>query len=362
MQTELEKFQDQAGVENAETPPASWYTHPHFHALDLKLLKQNWQFVGNTEQVQKIGDYFSGDFCGEPYLVIRTSESEIKAFYNVCRHHAAILVQGEGCAKELTCPYHAWNYSIEGKLIKAPHIAGIQNFDRNKMSLKEIPIKVWGKFVLLNFSGNLKDIDPEWQMFADMLQAAETDKLKFVGRRSYIQKCNWKVYVDNYLDGGYHVNHLHKGLAGQLDMDAYTVENFKRWTLQWCPGNTNPPKQESLDFRERIGNKALYAWFYPNFMINRYGNIMDTNWVYPLTENSCLTIFDYYFLDSQGKEFIDASIKASEQVQIEDVDICESVQKGLNSVAYDVGRYAPSLESGAYLFHCLVKQDYKKNL
>jgi choline monooxygenase len=147
-------------------------------------------------------------------------------------------------------------------------------------------------------------------------------------------------------------------LAGQLDLANYKTQNFKKWTLQSCVGSETPIKSDSIDFKERIGDEAIYAWIHPNFMINRYGPIMDTNWIIPTGPESCTTVFDYYFMPDAKEDFIAASIKASEQVQAEDVAICESVQRGMRSAGYGAGRYAPGLESGEYLFHSIMKDQY----
>ncbi len=362
IQNEVMKFDEKSGIQFSNTPPSSWCVDPNFLEADLNILKKHWQFVASTDQLETVGAYVTGDFCDEPYFIIRTDEGTLKAFYNVCKHHAAQLLNGEGCAKEIVCPYHAWTYDLDGALKKAPQIAGIKSFDRQSLSLQEIPLKIWNKFVLLNFSGSSAELDPQLELLNKMLKENGTDKLRFRERRVYEIKCNWKVYIDNYLDGGYHVGHLHKGLAGQLNMDNYTIKNFKTWTLQSCEGSLTPQETDSLDFKERIGKGALYAWMHPNFMINQYGDIMDTNWVVPVGHDKCLTIFDYYFREDADEAFASASINASEQVQFEDVAICESVQKGMKSRGYLSGRYAPTLETGEYLFHCLMKKDYLDEL
>ncbi len=355
---EIEKFDANSGIEIAHTPPSSWCVNSEFLKLDHQLLKNHWQFVASIDQLKLPGSYVAGEFCDEQYVVTRTDQGEFKAFYNVCRHHAAQLLHGEGCTKEIVCPYHAWTYGLDGQLKKAPQMAGVKDFNREKLSLQEIPVKVWNNFVGLNFSGKQLEWDSELQEFDRLLQLANTDQLSFRGRRIYEINCNWKVYIDNYLDGGYHVDHLHKGLAGQLEMKNYQVRNFKNWTLQSCAAAQTPAASETIDFKERIGTEALYAWLHPNFMINRYGPIMDTNWIVPVGQDKCLTIFDYYFLPTTSDDFVAASIKASEQVQIEDVAICESVQKGMRSSGFVDGRYAPTLETGEYIFHSLLKKEY----
>jgi len=174
--------------------------------------------------------------------------------------------------------------------------------------------------------------------------------------------------VDNYLDGGYHVPVLHKSLTAQLDPSQYTTTVYRRWSLQSCQG-TNDKNQEKL-LQERVGKQgAHYAFVYPNFMINRYGNIMDTNCAFPLSVDETLVQFDYFMLkeeqDLEAKEkelpaSLQASIKISDDIQQEDAWVSELVQQGLNSRAYNVGRYAPQMETAAYAFHQLLAADYQR--
>lgn len=205
--------------------------------------------------------------------------------------------------------------------------------------------------------------------------------LSFVERREYVVDCNWKVFVDNYLDGGYHVPHLHRGLAGQLDLSTYATEVFDHYSVQSTAGVYSKEDRDQLkskskssstrashsnaateDFAERLGENAIYAWIYPNLMINRYGSIMDTNWVLPLAHDRTLVIMDFYFENTSGRTaaaFIKKSLAASEIVQQEDMKICESVQRGLLSSSYDKGRYSSKFEIGEYYFHKLLAADFR---
>src|SRR4029453_13944477 len=196
---------------------------------------------------------------------------------------------------------------------------------------------------------------------ARRLQEMNIDSLQFVARRKYTLACNWKVYVDNYLDGGYHVSYLHKGLAGQLDLDSYKTEIFERYSIQSGAGAGGSSEKSATDFSERIGDKVLYAWIYPNLMINRYGPMVDPNWVTPKGNAETDVIFDYYFTPetARDKDFVEKSLAASDVVQQEDVDICESVQKGLGSSSYDQGRYSVKREHGEHHFHKLLAADFR---
>jgi choline monooxygenase len=192
------------------------------------------------------------------------------------------------------------------------------------------------------------------------LDALALGGLHWMERRSYTLDCNWKVFVDNYLDGGYHVPHLHKGLDSVLDYSEYTIENGERHCLQ-----SSPIVSEGGDERTkavRRGERAYYYWIYPNFMINCYARTMDTNLVIPRGVDQTEVIFDFYFADvsaSARAANLD-SIAVSEQIQQEDVGICESVQRGLKSRAYGAGRLSVRREAGEHLFHRLLARDLKQ--
>lgn len=337
----------------ARTPPASWYTLPEFHRLESRIVfRANWQPAARLAQLRQPGDFVAVE-CGDwPLVVLRDEKGELRAFENVCRHHAALVAQGEGCARELVCPYHAWSYGLDGRLIRAPRMGAIEGFDRRQFSLPSVAVEGFGPWAWVR-AAEATAQPPSESLAALHGLLAETgyERLRFAARRTYELQCNWKVYVDNYLDGGYHVAHLHKGLASALDLEGYRTEVFERYSIQSARGAADPDP--------RVGQSACYAWVYPNFMINRYGPVMDTNWVLPLAANRCLTVFDFYFDAACDERFIAESLKASDEVQAEDVGICESVQRGLESGSYAQGRYAADLEHGEHHFHSLLASDLR---
>ena len=183
---------------------------------------------------------------------------------------------------------------------------------------------------------------PEWAAGRDAFAG-----LTFAGRREYTLGCNWKVFVDNYLDGGYHVNTVHPGLAGALDYQNYRCETWANVSLQSSPLK---PATGAVG-ATRTGDLAAYWWAYPNVMINLYGGVMDTNLVLPLGVDRCRVIFDFYFADGADPRFVADSIAVAEQVQAEDVGVCEEVQRGLGSRSYSAGRFSVKRENGGYHFH-----------
>ncbi|XP_072981961.1 choline monooxygenase, chloroplastic isoform X3 [Typha latifolia] len=257
--------------------------------------------------------------------------------------------------------WKGWTYRLDGELLKATRISGIKNFRKNDFGLIPIKVATWGPFVLISLDQNILSqqntvediVGKEWLgSTSNLLSTNRIDSsLKHICRREYTIECNWKVFCDNYLDGGYHVPHAHGGLASSLQLNSYETLTFEKVSIQRCESAS--VEQDGFD---RLGSKALYAFVYPNFMINRYGPWMDTNLVVPLCSTKCQVIFDY-FLDASlvdDNVFVEKSLEESERVQIEDIALCEGVQRGLESPAYCSGRYAPSVEKAMHHFHCLL--------
>jgi len=365
MHPELERFDPSVAIARASTPPASWYLDPSFLELELgTVFRRTWQGVGPVGRLANPGDYGAGEIGGEPFVVVRGADHRLRAFFNVCRHHASCLVEGEGNVERLVCPYHGWTYDLDGRLRKAPRLGGVEDFDRDAFGLVPMEAGVWGPLAFVRLAAGGEALADALRPLDGRLAVAG---LRFVARRTYDIGCNWKVFVDNYLDGGYHVGHLHGGLASQLDLASYRTEIEGRVSLQLCAaGEARPadadaaaPGSAATDFGARIGAGAVYAFVYPNLMLNRYGPILDTNWVVPLGPERTRTVFDYYFEEPAASDpaFVERSLTASDRVQQEDVSICESVQRGLRSSAYDVGRYAPTVEQAAHHFHRLLAAD-----
>jgi choline monooxygenase len=361
---EIDRFDPTLPLDRAWTPPASWYLEESFFERELRtVFSRNWLFAGREDPVHSPREYFTGQVGRTPFIVARDREARLRAFHNVCRHHAAAVATGEGSAERFVCPYHGWTYDLDGTLLRAPELGGVKDFERSASGLLPIEVEAWGPFVFVALEGGRPSPGKAWVELERRLDATAYRKLVFVRRVSYVLDCNWKVFVDNFLDGGYHVSCLHRGLAAQLDLTSYLTETFDTYSIQTTSGAAaRSGESEGVDFRDRVGDEALYAWVYPNFMINRYGEIMDTNWVLPLGPRRTEVIFDYFFSSAvleRAGDFVERSLAASDAVQKEDVEICESVQRGLESGSFDRGRYSVRREKAALHFHRLLHRDLK---
>jgi choline monooxygenase len=347
-------------LEKASTIPAPWYFDTRIAQLEREtVFAGNWQVVGRLDPVKEPGQFFTIDVNGEPLLIVRSQDGKLRAFYNVCRHHAtAVEPQAAGCAKQFRCPYHGWTYGNDGALKGMLEFEGVCDFDRKDNGLVPIHVDTWENFVFVNLDGKAAPLAEFLEKVPSLVAPLElTEKLRYFDRRIYTLKCNWKVYVDNYLDGGYHVPHAHKSLSSVVEYTKYTIENFARSCLQSSPLDASSAADSTIG-ATRQGH-AFYLWIYPNFMINAYSGVMDTNLVLPLGVDKCLVIFDYYFADispAAAQQHRD-SIAVSEKVQDEDMAICDSVQRGLASRAYITGRLSVRREAGEHLFHRLLHRD-----
>jgi choline monooxygenase len=356
----IESYDPKLQLATASTPPSSWYTKPSILEVERQMVfSPVWQVVGRSDQGREAGQYITHEVAGEPIVVVRGDDGVLRGFYNVCRHHAAAVVtECEGKTEHFRCPYHGWTYNLNGALIHTPEFGGVANFDRNTNGLVSIQVAEWKGwvFVKLGLGGqSFKEF-----LGTDLIERLEPlnlERLNWFERRSYFLNCNWKVFVDNYLDGGYHVAHIHGGLGSILDNSKYKIEIGQRFCLQSSPISAGTGGAETSAVRK--GDRAYYFWLYPNFMINVYQDVMDTNLVIPRGVDKTEVVFDYYFADisESARAQNDASIAVSEQIQAEDVAICESVQRGLNSRAYDSGRLSVRREAGEHLFHRLLHAD-----
>lgn len=368
----INSYDPGARLEEAWTIPAPWYTNKHFYDLELKtVFARSWQFAARSEQLSEPGRYVSTEIAGEPIVVVRGNDEILRGFFNVCRHHAAtVMTEPEGSANQLRCPYHGWTYGLDGQLKGTPDFVGVCNFERAANGLVPIETANWESWVFAKIERGTGVSPVDVSLAAclgttliDQIGALGLNSLHWMERRHYTFDCNWKVFVDNYLDGGYHVPYLHKGLDSVLDYSKYRIENGERFCLQWSPIVSLGAEAETGAVRK--GERALYYWIYPNFMINYYDGLMDTNLVIPRGVDKTEVIFDFYFpdvTDAAERTRNRASIEVGQRIQDEDVAICKSVQRGLSSRAYQAGRLSVRREAGEHLFHRLLHADLKAGL
>lgn len=346
-------------ADEAHTLPATWYTDANFHHLDQQLIFSNsWQYAGYEKQAANPGDWFLAEVAGKPLIIVRGNDKKLRAFFNVCRHRGGPLATESGSGRVLQCRYHGWTYTLTGQLAGAPHCGNLKHFDKKDCHLDEVQLDAWEGLLFANLAAapdhSLEDL------FSGVRERLLNNPLpakKFHRRIVYEVACNWKIYMDNYLEG-YHVPFVHPGLNDVLNFDQYTTEIRPWHILQHSPfeasGADNP-------YKANKGDEAVYVCAWPNFMLNCTPGRVQLNLVLPKGPGSTAVIFDYFYDDPESPAATNAiarDIEFSDVVQAEDIAICEQVQRGLQSGSYGQGRICATYEHGLHHFQNLVRKAY----
>jgi phenylpropionate dioxygenase-like ring-hydroxylating dioxygenase large terminal subunit len=357
-------------IECAFTLASNFYTDPAVLELEKqKIFLRTWQFAGTMNEAcgevngrrRTISDpetYFTAEVAGEPIVVVRDKEGTLRAFSNVCRHRAGPIALGSGCKNVLRCQYHGWAYTLDGRLIGTPDVDGVEFFDRSTMGLVPLRLETWKNLIFVNFDASAEPLSTFLGKIPDQARGFSFKGLQSAERRDYVIACNWKVYVDNYLEG-YHIPIVHPGLMREIDYAQYRTDTFRYHSQQFAPIRARKPAEagERCYIPGEDPTEALYFWIFPNLMLNIYPDNVSTNVIVPLSTEKTLTIFEWFFHDAETHETqarVRKAVSFSDEVQQEDIVLCENVQKGLRSSTYDRGRYSVKRENGVHHFHMLL--------
>jgi len=331
--------------------PAACYTQPAYAAAERSaVFGRGWQLACRAAQVAAQGDHALANVAGVPLVIVRGDDGSLRALHNVCRHRAGPVAACDGRgAAHFECRYHGWRYALDGRLLGAPDMGRAQDFDAAAIRLPQARVGEWQGLVFAA-------IDEAAPPFGDLIagidaRAGSIRIADYVFERhvSYEVRCNWKVYVDNYLEG-YHVPRVHPTLAPLLDADDYATTTGRWSSLQASPLAASGPYAKG---------EALYWWLYPNTMLNLLPGRLQTNRVLPLGTDRCRVDFDYFYAADMPADRRQEDQRFSDDVQREDIAICEAVQRGLESGSYVAGRLNPRQEAGPWHFHELLRAVYR---
>ncbi|MDE1894774.1 MAG: Rieske 2Fe-2S domain-containing protein [Xanthomonadaceae bacterium] len=339
-------------LEQATALPARYYAGEAMLAMEQRaVFARSWQLAAHQGQLTGPGDHVVGEIAGVPLLLVRGQDGVLRAFPNVCRHRAGplALCDGKG-ARALHCKYHGWTYTLEGQLRSAPEMQGAAGFRVEDIRLPPLRVHEWQGLVFVALDEHVAPFEEVYAGIVERIAPIDLSAMHYLRRDSYDIDCNWKVYVDNFLEG-YHLPHVHPGLSKVLDYRAYDTELFHWYSLQ-----SSPLRNSTAIYGD---GQAFYYFIYPNVMLNIMPGRLQTNRILPLGPGRCRVEFDYYYAqDEQAQARIAADQTFSDEVQQEDITICERVQKGLASGSYDAGRLCPRRESGVWHFHNLLRAAY----
>jgi len=371
------------GVERTGTLPNDWYTSTELFELERRtFFREVWHCVGRVEQVAEPGRFFTCEVANEQVVVARGRDGELRAMSNVCLHRAGPVAMGCGQRNAFQCPYHGWTFELDGRLRRARGMEGTEEFEPAKLRLPQFRVGTWGPTVWVTLDDAAPSLD-EW--LADVtprLANYRVDRLQFAGGRRWRIRCNWKMYVDNYMEG-YHIPFVHPGLAQSLSPSIYTYR-LGDYTNEQYGGEPHPrgpgsrvagilggtqefrklkPPMPGLDESERTG--YYFHWVFPLTTINFTpdGLLMFT--VRPVGPELTESTFLWWLPEATSFEerLLQAAIvNFGHLVNTEDYEICEHAQKGMQSSVYHRGRYAATQEMCLHHFHRLLTSHMRPHL
>ncbi len=327
------------------TAPASWYSDPsHWPRERAGVFAKSWQFVTHESALPEPRSWRAETLAGYPVLLVRGEDGEVRGFHNVCRHRAGPLVRTEQgvCDGVLVCPYHGWRYALDGRLRAARDFGAAADFDPREYGLFPLNIAPWRGLWFASVAENPAPLAALLAPLELRLADADWSNLRIAARRTHTLACNWKTYVENYLEG-YHVPLLHPTLDAEVHSDQYTVTVEGRTALHYAPP------------RDPMGvYDGLWAWVWPNIGVNVYRRGLMIERMSPLGADR--TQLDYLYLMPEGDAVPGETLVMADQVTAEDKWIVERVQENLNSGIYEHGRLSPKHEGAIAAFQTWLRE------
>lgn len=352
--------------------PRAAYTSEEFLTLEYqRLFARTWVFAGFAHTIAAPGDVVPVTAAGQPIILLRNGEGEIKAFHNVCRHRGAKLV-GEACTGQnlLTCRYHSWAYDLDGRLIATPHFGGFRQadapgFKREDHGLLPLRCAHWHDWIFVNLDGAAVPLDDYLRPLAQQLDGLDFSKLTPIATLDFgTVESNWKFLVENFVEP-YHVPIVHpKSASGQRLRDHYMIAEGN---CVGCAVEVRKPPESGADSAgplTALDMSSRYLAVVPNFVLGLY--LPDQVGVHlnvPLAPGRTRQTRVIYHLGDQlpSKEVIDGIAGLWRQVHREDREIVELLQAGRASPATeDGGLLSPAWETSVQRFHELVIDALRK--
>jgi choline monooxygenase len=318
------------------TAPVSLYRDPAVFAREREVIfAKSWQFLGLEADLESAGDYLAGSLAGYPVMVVKDAAGQLRGFHNVCPHRAGPLAGEESghCDRELVCRYHGWRYSFDGRLQNATNFGPASGLNTADYHLFPIRAEAWRGFVFVN-------LDLSAAPLADALRPLEAQfggaSRRLSARMTHSHKvaCNWKVFVENYLEG-YHLEGVHPGLEadvhagrGELIIEGDVV----RHDVAANHGDTG----------------GLWAWVWPNLGFSLFRGVLQVEQIRPESPDT-FTLRHLYLYEPEDPG-IDAATLTNERISEEDAWICEKVQENLDAGVYRQGPLSPSHEAAVAWF------------
>ncbi len=345
------------------------YVESEWFAADREgILAKSWQWVCHVEKLRAPGSYVATQIAGHPIAVVRDREGVLRAFYNVCKHRAHELLSGEGETSRIMCPYHAWVYKLDGQLVRAPETEHLRDFAPNEICLDAVQVEDFAGFVFVNLDPDASSLSEQSGDLETEIRhwAPDIEQLTFGKRLTYDIKSNWKNVVDNFLEC-YHCPTAHKDFCDLVDMDTYKVTTYGIYSSHMADAGQSA--NSAYDVSNATVKTHAVWWLWPTTCLMRYpgrSSMIVLN-IIPVGPDRTLETYDFFLETPEPDAMeIDAMRYLDEVLQVEDIGLVESVQRGMETPAFSQGRIVSDptgsgkSEHAVHHFHGLVLDAYAK--
>src|SRR2546423_4797777 len=335
----------------AKTLPQKHFVSPEvFEKEEERIFSKHWVLLGHEAEVGTAGDYFVREAAGESVIVIRDKSGEVRGFYNVCRHRGTRLCEEEaGHAAAIQCPYHAWTYALDGRLIGAPHMDEVRGFRKEGYSLVPVNVGVWEGFIFVNLDDDAIPLEEWFAPLAGKFSHCNLPRLRSVKRVEYDVKANWKLMFENYSEC-YHCPGVHPMLSKVSPYDSaendLTEGPFLGGFMRINRGNSLTMSGNACAaFVGKIENlqQVFYYSIFPNMLLSLHPEYVMVHQLWPMSPERTLIVCDWYFHpDAFNRPDFkpDDAIEFWDMTNKQDWHVCELGQQGIASGAYEPGPYS----------------------
>jgi choline monooxygenase len=316
------------------------YRDPATYAQEReRVFAKTWHLLAHESAFVEAGSYVSASIAGYSVVAVRDETGAVRAYHNVCRHRAGPLVTEPAgtCQGALVCRYHGWRYALDGRLMSARDFGPAANFDARQYRLYPLRCEQWRGFVFINMD---RDASPLSEFVAPLARRASAipfGNLRLARHQTHDIACNWKTYVENYLEG-YHVPDVHPPLHAAIDSARYEVQLEGSALFASAPPRNETPVA------------GVWAWLWPTTALNVYKHGVMVERMWPLDHARTRLDYLYFFPPETSEAEIEASMAASARTTAEDIFITEAVQRNLDAGIYREGRLSPKHEMGIAWF------------
>ncbi len=339
---------------DARTLPQRYLLSAEIFALEQeRIFSKQWLCLGHQSNVARPGDYFVADVVGESLIILRDQNGELRGFYNVCRHRGTrICVRKSGQFREtLQCPYHAWTYALDGRLLGAPHMESVNGFDKAEHSLRPVNLALWQGFIFVNLAGSPTSLESIFSPLSGKFTHWDLPNLRSARRIDYDVRANWKLIFQNYSEC-YHCPLVHPELSKLTPYDA--AENdlvegpFLGGFMPITRGNSltmsgNACATPVGDIKGENHRRVFYYSIFPNMLLSMHPDYVMVHQIWPQSPERVLIFCDWFFhpnaFDAPGFHPEDA-IQFWDITNRQDWHVCELSQQGIGSRAYQPGPYS----------------------